>query len=137
MSLRIRKLNLDDCMEIYEMLQELPADENGFINPAAGKSFDEYKEWLVRAVQCSEQTEIIDGWKVPETIFWFFEDERPIGYGKLRHCLTDRLLVEGGKLGIDKFLLTIRSANQASIHVALANGGQIEKTTEERSYIWI
>ena len=165
MSLHIKKLNLDDGMEIYEMLQELPADENGFINPAAGKSFDEYKEWLVRAAQCSEQAEIIDGWKVPETIFWFFEDERPVGYGKLRHCLTDRLLVEGGntgycirssernrglgkkflallieegeKLGIDKFLLTIRNTNQASIHVALANGGQIEKTTEERSYIWI
>lgn len=28
------------------MLQELPSEENGFINPVKDKTFDEYKEWL-------------------------------------------------------------------------------------------
>ncbi len=43
MGLEIRKLTIDDGHDIYEMLQELPADENGFINSVHGKTFDEYK----------------------------------------------------------------------------------------------
>ncbi len=68
MCLEIRKLSIDDGHDIYEMLQELPADENGFINPV---------------------------------------------------------------------LLTIRNHNAPSIHVALANGGKIEKITADKHYIWI
>lgn len=147
------------------MFEELPAEENGFINPAAGKNRDEFQEWLKRADACSRQTEILDGWKVPETIFVFFEDDRPVGFGKLRHCLTDRLLEEGGntgycirpsernrglgkkflarlveegkKMGMDSFLLIIHNDNQPSLQVALANGGQIQKITKDRNYIWI
>ena len=73
MSLYIRKLGLEEGREIYQMFEELPAEENGFINPAAGKNRDEFQEWLKRADACSRQTEILDGWKVPETIFVFFE----------------------------------------------------------------
>ncbi|MBO5071925.1 MAG: GNAT family N-acetyltransferase [Eubacterium sp.] len=165
MSLYIRKLGLEEGREIYQMFEELPAEENGFINPAAGKYRDEFQEWLKRADACSRQTEILDGWKVPETIFLFFEDDRPVGFGKLRHCLTDRLLEEGGntgycirpsernrglgkkflarlveegkKMGMDSFLLIIHNDNQPSLQVALANGGQIQKITENRNYIWI
>ncbi|MDE7416501.1 MAG: GNAT family N-acetyltransferase [Lachnospiraceae bacterium] len=165
MGIELRALAVTDGIDIYEMLQELPADENGYINRAAGMSFDEYKEWLKGKVQEAEQTGIIDGWKVPSTTFWLFEDGRPVGCGNLRHFLTDKLLEQGGnigysirpsdrnrglgktllsllieesrKKGIDKLLLTIHSQNTPSLHVALANGGKIEKATEERSYVWI
>lgn len=165
MSLELRKLSIDDGMDIYEMLQELPADENGFVNPMAGKTFDEFKKWLERSLKSAEQIGIIDGWKVPQTTYWLYEDGIPVGYGKVRHFLTERLLEEGGnvgysicpaarnrglgkkllamlilessKLGIDKLLATIRKNNGASIQVALANGGEIQKTTDERVYIWI
>lgn len=165
MGIELRKVAITDGIDIYEMLQELPADENGFINRAAGMRFDEYKEWLKGKVQESEQTGIVDGWKVPQTTFWLFEDGRPVGCGNLRHFLTEKLLEQGGnigysirpsdrnrglgkvllsllidesrKTGIDKLLLTIRNENTPSLHVALANGGKIEKTTEERSYVWI
>ncbi len=165
MGIELRALAVTDGIDIYEMLQELPADENGYINRAAGMSFDEYKEWLKGKVQEAEQTGIIDGWKVPSTTFWLFEDGRPVGCGNLRHFLTDKLLEQGGhigysirpsdrnrglgktllsllieesrKKGIDKLLLTIHSQNTPSLHVALANGGKIEKANEERSYIWI
>lgn len=165
MGIELRKLAVTDGIDIYEMLQELPADENGFINRAAGMSFDEYKNWLEGKVQESEQAGIVDGWKVPSTTFWLFEDGRPVGYGNLRHFLTDRLLEQGGnigysirpsdrnrglgktllsllvkegrKLGIDKLLLTINRQNTPSLHVALANGGKIEKTTAERNHVWI
>lgn len=165
MCLEIRKLSIDDGCGIYEMLQELPADENGFINSVKGITFDEYKEWLKKSVKSSEQVGIVDGWRVPQTIFWLFEDNSPVGFGKVRHFLTEALLEDGGnvgyairpsarnrglgkkflsflideskEIGIDKLLLTIRNYNEPSIHVALANGGKTEKITAEKHYIWI
>ncbi len=165
MCLEIRKLSIDDGCDIYEMLQELPAEENGFINSVNGKTFDEYKEWLKRSAKNSEQVGVVDGWKVPETIFWLFENNKPVGFGKIRHFLTDALLENGGnvgyticpsarnrglgkqllsrliaeskKIGVAKLLLTIRNHNIPSIHVALANGGKIEKISAEKHYIWI
>lgn len=165
MCLKIRKLSIDDGRDIYEMLQELPSEENGFINSVKDKTFDEYKEWLKKAVKNSEQVGVVDGWKVPETIFWFFENNKPVGFGKVRHFLTDALLENGGnvgytirpsarnrglgkqllsflidgskEIGVDKILLTIRNHNIQSIHVALANGGKIEKVTANKHYIWI
>ena len=165
MCLEIRKLSVDDGRDIYEMLQELPANENGFINSIHGKTFEEYKEWLKKSVRDSEQTGIVDGWRVPSTTFWLFENERPVGFGKVRHFLTDALLENGGnvgyairpsardrglgtkflallivackKLGIEKILLTIQNHNKKSIRMGLANGGKIEKITADRHYIWI
>ena len=165
MCLELRKLSIDDGRDIYEMLQELPADENGFLNSVYGKTFEEYKEWLKKSVKGSEQTGIVDGWKVPSTIFWLFENSRPVGFGKVRHFLTDALLENGGnvgyairptergrglgarflalltvecqRLGVEKILLTIQNHNIPSIHVALANGGKTEKITAERHYIWL
>ena len=51
MSIELKKLAATDGIEIYEMLQELPANENGFVNRIAGMSFNEYKEWLKNAEQ--------------------------------------------------------------------------------------
>lgn len=165
MCIEIKKLSIQDGRDIYDMLQELPADENGFINSVNGKTYDEYQSWLKGAAKNSEQTGLIDGWKVPTTIFWLFEDGKPVGIGKVRHLLTDALrehggnvgyairpsarnrglgkkllallLIESKKIGVDQLLLTIQNQNAPSIHVALANGGRIEKISEERHYIWI
>lgn len=163
MDLTIRKLAIDDAEDIYNMLQEIPADENGFINFANGKTYAEYRLWLKKSYAASLQEGIIDGWKVPETIFWLFEDGKPVGFGKIRHYLTDRLLEAGGnigysiipeargrglgkkfvaglieegrKIGVERLLFTIRNSNIPSIKAALANGGVIEKVTDERHYI--
>ena len=165
MCLEIRQLSIDDGCDIYEMLQELPADENGFINSVQGETFDKYKEWLKKSAKSSEQAGVVDGWKVPSTVFLLYENNRPVGFGKVRHLLTDALLENGGnvgyairpaerdrglgtrflallivecqKLGVEKILLTVQNHNTQSIHVALANGGKIEKITADKHYIWI
>ena len=165
MDLYIRKLSIDDGYDVYELLQELPADENGFINPVQGKTFDEYKEWLKQSVMRAEQVGVMEDGKVPMTTFFLFEDGGPVGIGRVRHCLTDalregggnvgyaicpaarnrglgkyllsRLINESKEIGAGKLLLTIRNHNIPSIHVALANGGKIERITENRHYIWI
>ena len=165
MCIEIKKLSIHDGRDIYEMLQEVPANENGFINSVNGKTYGEYQEWLKRAAKSSEQTGLVDGWKAPTTTFWLFEDGKPVGFGKIRHLLTDALrehggnvgyairpsarnrglgkkllallLIESKKIGVVQLLLTIQNQNAPSIHVALANGGKIERISEERHYIWI
>ncbi len=37
MDITLRKLSVDDGREIYDMLQVLEADENGFTNPVPSK----------------------------------------------------------------------------------------------------
>ena len=75
--LELKRLSVDDGLDIYTMLQEIPAEENGLINKANGLTFDEYKEWLIVKQRDSEQEGIVDGWKVPSTTFWLYADGIP------------------------------------------------------------
>jgi predicted acetyltransferase len=164
MNFELKKLTINDGMDIYEMLQEIPKNENGFINSVNGKTFEEYKEWLVTSDNSSKSIGLED-WQVPTSIYWLYVDGEPVGFGKLRHFLTDKLREEGGhagyairnsksnngygtillrmlaeeakKMNIDRILLTIRSSNAASVKVALNNNGKIERANEERHYFWI
>lgn len=164
MQIELKKLSIDDGRDVYDMLQEIPSDENGFMNGVCGRSFEEYRQWLARSDEGARGIGLKD-WQVPQTTFWLYADGRPVGYGKVRHRLTEKLLVEGGhigyavrpsargrgngtlllkylldeawKLGINRVLLTIREGNAPSLGVALANGGVVEKTENGRHYIWI
>ena len=163
--LELKRLSVDDGLDIYTMLQEIPAEENGLINKANGLTFDEYKEWLIVKQRDSEQEGIVDGWKVPSTTFWLYADGIPVGFGSVRHFLTETLRKAGGnigygiapafrgkgygkellrlllneakEMGIDKVLVTILLDNIASQAVAIANGGAVTERTDERVFIWI
>lgn len=163
--LELKRLSVDNGLDIYTMLQEIPAEENGLINKANGLTFDEYKEWLIVKQRDSEQEGIVDGWKVPSTTFWLYADGIPVGFGSARHFLTETLRKAGGNIGygiapafrgkgygkellrlllneakgmgIDKVLVTILLDNIASQAVAIANGGVVTERTDERVFIWI
>ncbi len=161
----MKALSADDGRDVYEMLQELPREENGFVNSANGLSFGEYKTWLERCRRDAEQKGIVDGWRVPQSTFWLYADGRPVGIGKIRHFLTEALRREGGTIGyavrpsergkgfgkallaallekcrelsIDRALLTVREDNVPSLRTALTGGGVLEKTENGRHYIWV
>ncbi len=59
--IELKKLSADDGQDIYDMLQTIPKNENGLVNNANGMTYDEYKQWLVRMKQGSEQTGLVDG----------------------------------------------------------------------------
>jgi predicted acetyltransferase len=160
----LRPLTIQDGRDVYEMLQEIPSDENGFVNGMHGKSYAEFEQWLARCDAAARGVGLED-WQVPQSTFWLYADGRPVGYGKVRHRLTEKLLEEGGtigygvrpsargrgdgklllnclleeawRLGADRALLTIRVGNAPSLGVALANGGVIAKTENGRRYVWI
>ena len=163
--IELRKLSPEDGRDIYDMLQKLPKDENGLINHVCGMTFAEFREWLRLKQTESEQTGLVDGWKVPSTTYWLYVNGTPVGFGNVRSFLTDALRKAGGHIGygivpeqrekgygkallklllekaheagIEKALLTIRSDNLPSQAVALACGGVITEKTDERVWIWI
>lgn len=161
----LRVISQADGLDVYDMLQSLPKDENGFMNGTGGKTYEEYKEWIKAKVAESLQEGIVDGYKVPQTTYWLYVDGKPVGMGKLRRFLTDALKVAGGhigyaiapqyrgkgygklilkllleeakRIGLEEVLLTIHTDNAASLSVAKANGGQVEKEENGRYYVWI
>ena len=165
MRLTMHRVSADDGKDVYFFLQQLPYDENGFINSVAGMTYDEYQLWLKGAADACRQEGIVDGWKVPQSIYWLYLDGQPIGCGKVRHFLTDSLRDAGGHiglsihpafrgrgygktflamlieecrtLGIEALLCTIRNENRASIQMALACGGVLDRVTDKRHYITI
>lgn len=49
----LKKLSLtDDIVGIYNMLQEIALNENGFNNMVYGMSFDQIKQWLKKRICC-------------------------------------------------------------------------------------
>lgn len=164
MSVELRALTIHDGDDVYDFLMQLPAEENGFMNSMAGRSREEFSAWLKACAESAERTEIVDGWKVPQAVYWLFRDGRPVGMGKLRYFLTDALRKSGGhigyaiapdargtgcgtmllkallheaaKHGIDRALITVNNSNPASIRVALKCGGEIEHVSEDHHYIW-
>lgn len=163
--LELRKLSASDGLDVYRMLQSIPYEENGLMNKAHGLSFEEFRVWLAAKQRESEATELMDGWKVPSTTFWLYSGDTPVGFGTVRHYLTDALRIAGGHIGygiapdyrgrgygtellrlllieankrdIDRALVTIHKDNFASRAVALKNGGVMEEETDERALVWI
>lgn len=164
MHYKLVELSINDEYEIYDMLQELPAEENGYQNSMYGKSYDEFKEWLISSERIRQGIGL-ENWMVPQSTYYLFANEKPVGIAKIRHHLTDALRQAGGHAGysirpsernkgygtillelliqemkqlkIDRILLTIQNQNHASIKVALKNGGVIEEENDIRKYIWI
>jgi predicted acetyltransferase len=164
MDVEMKKLSPNDGTDIYNLLQEIPNEENGFMNGGNGLCYDEYKQWLI---QCDNMANGIglESDKVPQNIYWLYINGKPVGMGKLRIRLTDKLRIDGGHcgysivssqrgngygklllnmmvkeaalLGIDKILLTINNNNAVSINVAVNDGGIIEKVTDSKHYVWI
>ena len=163
--IELRRLSINDGMDVYNLIQDIPKEENGFGNNANGLTYDEYKEWLVKRNVYSNQIGLLDGWRVPETTFFLYVDDTPVGMGSIRHFLTDALkevgghigycispkyrqkgygreilkglIVEARKLGIKDILVTTNLDNYISQKVIIANGGKETDRSNEHIHFWI
>lgn len=164
MSLFLKRLSPADGADVYALTQSIPKEENGFQNAASGLSAEEFRAWLKQQHEMSQGIGLPEGY-VPQTIYWLYDRDKPVGMCKLRTQLTEALLKGGGNIGyaiapfargkgygkeqlrllleeaknagLEKVLITARNYNKASIGVALANGGVVEKVSEEEHFIWI
>lgn len=164
MKTELRQLSVHDGIDIYELLQEIPKEEHGYYNNAHGLSYTEYKTWLKKMENQSKGIDLPD-WMVPSTEYFFYVNDIPVGNIRIRHYLTDALREHGGhiayavspkhrgkgygtmmlhaifpyakQLGIDQILIDPNPDNVYSRRIIEANGGKLEKETEEHAYYWI
>ena len=163
--IELKRLTIDDGIDIYNLLQDMPLEENGYHNGVNGLTYEEFKEWLIKREKYANQVGLLDGWRVPETTYFLYVDNVPVGCGSIRHFLTDslrevgghigycispkhrckgygkeilkRLIVEARKIGIKDILVTTNIDNYASQKVVIANGGKEVDRSNEHIHFWI
>ena len=146
------------------MLQGIAGNENGFHNNVKDMPYEQFKNWLIENVNYSNGTGLED-WMVPQTTYWLFDDDTPVGIGRIRHYLNDSLRKDGGHIGyaisyiyrgkgygneILRLLLVktnemgIREVhvgankdNEKSNKIIKTNGGKLIRETEEKNYYTI
>jgi len=165
-NLFIKKIEYLDSQnrDIYEMLKSLPKDENGFGNPGYGIEWNDFPSFIKNQITKITDPDIKRG-RVPQTIYWLFENNKPIGFAKMRHNLTDELMKISGhigysiikekrnkgygtfllkevlkeiyQVGVKKVLLTCDLDNYGSRKVIENNNGVLEKVIGNECYYWI
>ncbi len=153
-SISLRQLSLDMGRPEYDMLQKIPAVENGFTNPAYNLSYDEYKEWLRITDNNSRSADLPEGW-IPYTTYILYIEGIPVGYGRVRHSssgyletvvgagnlgygiakeyrgkgygniLFKELLKKCKEIGYKEIKLFPMKSNEPSVKIMLRNGGRI------------
>lgn len=98
MEVKLRPLREKEDDAVYQMFQEIPAEEDGFENPAHGLSLEEFNDFCRRHVGYSQGIELKPGY-VPDTYYLLFSRDEVLGFAKLRHYLNDFLLNHGGHIG--------------------------------------
>lgn len=93
----LSRLSLADGVEIYNMLQEISFIDNGFHNKVCGMSYEQFREWIKR--EYLFDTGNLEDWMVPQTSYWLYDDDKVIGYGRIRHYLNDKLIETSGHIG--------------------------------------
>lgn len=89
--IELRKANLKDAKKEYELLQKIPAEENGLNNNAHDLTYEEFKNDLLPTWLAYDKGEKLPkGW-VPGTNYFLWVDDTPVGIYKLRHRLNDFL----------------------------------------------
>ena len=161
--LEIRELNWQDADAIYQVLKELPADENGFMNPYHGIDKETFMhEIMTKLINIANGINLKPGY-VPQTYYFLWEDNHIVGVYKLRHYLNENLRNGSGHIGYgilpayrnqgyakkglallldiakdvireDEIYMASHKDNPASLHVQLANGAYIHHADEEEVY---
>ena len=164
MRLYLQKLSIADGRLIYDMLQEIESNANGFYNTVKGMSYDEYKSWINKNIDMSNGIALED-WMVPQTTYWLFMDEMPVVCGRIRHWLNESLEATGGhigyaisvsqrgkgygnellrllleecyEMGIECVQVGANKDNKPSNKVILHNGGVLVKESEYKNFYHI
>src|SRR5699024_3537006 len=96
--IEVRELTTIDGTDVFEMVQEIGTEENGFVNSMYADSFTLFQEKFLRNYEISKGIHLASQY-VPQTIYWLYVDGKPVGYGELRHYLNHSLLQHGGHIG--------------------------------------
>lgn len=160
----LRKPNVETARAEWELLQKIPESENGFNNEFHGIPYEDYINITIPAFYDHEKGINLKPGYVPDTHYFLWADDTPVGYFSLRHYLNDflregpghigygiakefrgkgyateglRLLLEEAKklpIDTDEAYLSALKTNPASLRVMLKNGAKITREDDERVY---
>ena len=166
MGLSLRRIESSDMYnsEIFNMLKLMPKEENGFHNPGFGITWEDFPDFITKSLIEITNPDTSKG-LVPQTIFWLYEEDKPIGISKMRHYLTEKLKIRGGhigygilkgkrnkgygkillnktlqeikKIGVDRVLITCDEHNNSSRKVIESNNGKLEDIVDNECRYWI
>ncbi len=153
-----------DNLAVFNMLQSIDKEENGFGNEAYGLSFRAYQEYIEERVKDKDESTVRPGF-APQTIYWLYDNDQVVGFSKMRHHLIDayrkdcghvgfaigkdyrnrgygktilRLIIfELKKIGVTDVLIVCQSMNKASRKIIEHNKGVLEKEEGGKCFYWI
>lgn len=160
--MKLIKLWEADLQKAYELYRTFDADENGFINPAYGMSFEEFKEYVQNVKNSAYSIGLKEGY-VPDTSFVLSDNDVYVGVFKLRHYLNDILRAGSGHIGFgiskayrgkgyasnglalvieearqiipeDEIYMSVNKNNTPSLKAQLKNGAYIHHEDEGKYY---
>jgi predicted acetyltransferase len=157
----LKKLSENDSKEIYDMLQGIESNDNGFHNNVKDMPYEKFSDWLRENENYSNGIGLPD-WMVPQTTFWLYNDETPVGCGRIRHFLNENLKKDGGhigyaisypyrgngfgneilklliaeckKMGINEIHINANKDNEKSNKVIRLNKGMLCRESEDKNY---
>lgn len=163
-SIRLRPLQAEETPEIRVMIQEIGPGENGFVNGLYTDTEEGYRAKLAENARIAIGDHLPPGY-VRQQIYWLYDGEHPVGYGKLRFSLTEALREHGGHIGyvirpsargkgygrqmlkelllkaekggLDRVLLTCNEDNAASRNIIESCGGKPEQSANASCKYWI
>ena len=95
----LKEANFDDVEAEYRYITGTPEDENGFCNPDAGCTREQFEKTILPAyLQMAAGIDLPQGF-VPETKYFLWDDGEIVGMFKLRHYLNDALREGAGHIG--------------------------------------
>jgi len=157
----LKKLSVSDGKSVYTMLQGIERNDNGFHNDVKGMPYDEFADWLCTNEAHSNSIGLPD-WMVPQTQYWLYDNDTPVGCGRIRHYLNDSLIKDGGHIGyaisypyrgkgygneiLRLLLIEARGMDIREVHIGankdnaksnkiiLNNNGRLHRETEVKNY---
>ena len=164
--LYVKAANQEDLEKEWLFVRDMPPDENGLINEWHRVSKEDFAEKaLPQMIAFSEGKGLPEGY-VPETFFFFWQDDRIVGQYRIRHFLCESLRTGAGHIGYfiakpyrnrgygseglrltleiarkiipeDEIYLRINRDNPASLRVMLKNGGRVVSEDETHFFVRI
>jgi len=161
--LYLKAVNWEDIEKEYLYIASLPTDENGFTNPNAGVSREDFENVVLpRFINHSKGLDLPEGY-VPCTEFFLWNDNEIVGLFRIRHELNDFLREGAGHIGYgikkeyrgkgyatkglaltiekareiikeDEIYMSVHKDNPASLQVQLKNGAYIHHEDDKEYY---
>jgi predicted acetyltransferase len=96
--LTIKVFSSSDAEAAYRFFQEMPANDNGFMNNFHGITFEEFQKQVPMILDEAEGKNLREG-RVPQTLFFLWSEGEIVGLFKVRHYLNDALRNGSGHIG--------------------------------------